>query len=101
MDPRSPARGRDETSGRDLVDARFAGGGREEPVVLRPYEEERHREAGELGVAENDLGARYAAHEEAPQQRSIRRGLARQAQREEVQVDDVVRNRPRPVGANG
>src|SRR3954464_4312239 len=32
--------GRDETSGRDLVDARLAGGGREELVVFAPHEEE-------------------------------------------------------------
>src|SRR3954469_24795187 len=79
------ARGRDETSGRDLVDARLAGGRREELVVFGPYEQQRHGEAGEPGVAENELGAGRATHEEAPQQRSIRRGLARHAQREEVQ----------------
>src|SRR5262249_14252124 len=84
------ARGRDTTSGLDLVDRRLAGSRREELVVFGPDEQQRHGEAGELGVAENELGAGCATHEEAPQQRSVRRGLPRQTQREEVQVDDVV-----------
>jgi hypothetical protein len=37
--------------------------------------------------------------EESPLERSERRGLARQPQREDVQVDDVVRNLPCRVGA--
>ncbi len=84
----------------DLVDARLAGGGREELVVFGPYEEQRHGEAAQFGVGEDVLGAGRATHEEAPQQRSVRRGLARQPQREQVQVDDVVRQRPRRVGAD-
>ena len=83
----------------DLVDARLAGGRREEPVVVGPHEEQRHGEAAKFCVGEDVLGARRAADEEPLQQRPKRRCLAGQPQREEVQVDDVVRNLARGVGS--